>query len=80
MIEPAHCDVPNLDVVQIRLLVLLDVHIDGEMGVDIAHLVLEAFGDTNDEVVDDGLDCAESGHVLARAMVKFDIHDSLRGL
>ena len=49
-------EVSDLDLEQTSLLVLLDVDVDGEMGVDVAHLVLVALGDTNDQVVDDGSD------------------------
>ncbi len=44
----------------------------GEMGIDVAHLVLEALGDADDQVVDEGADCAEGGDVLADAMVDLD--------
>jgi hypothetical protein len=46
-------DIPDLQVVEVGLLVLLDVDVDGEMGVDVAHLVLVALGDAGDEVLDD---------------------------
>ncbi len=39
------------------------------MSVDVTHLVLEALGDTDDEVVDDGADGAEGSDTLARAVV-----------
>ena len=39
------------------------------MCVDVSHLVLEAFRDPNDQVVDEGFDCAECGHIFASAMV-----------
>lgn len=51
-------EVSDLDLPQIGLAVLLDVDVDGEMGVDVAHLVLEALGDTDDQVVDEGADCS----------------------
>lgn len=51
---------------------MLDVDIDGKMSVDVAHLVLEAFGDADDQVVDDGPDGAEGSDGLALAMVDFD--------
>jgi len=58
--DPAHNllanEVSDLDLEQTSLLVLLDVDVDWEMGIDIAHLVLEALGDADDQVVDDGAD------------------------
>ena len=41
-------NIPNLNLVQIGFLVLLNVDIDGEMGVDVSHLVLEAFRNADD--------------------------------
>lgn len=35
------------------------------MGVDVAHLILVALGDTNDQVVDEGADGSESGNILS---------------
>ena len=42
------------------------------MGVDVSHLVFEAFRDTDDHVVDEGLDGSESSDVLSGAMVEID--------
>ena len=50
------------------------------MGVDVAHLVLEALGDTDDHVVDERTDGTESGDVLAGTVVHLDLDDILRGL
>lgn len=50
----------------------LDVDVDGEMGVDVTHLVLEAAGNTDHEVVDDGADGAESSNTLAGTVVQLD--------
>ena len=44
---------PDLDLVQPCVVVLVDVDVDGKVGVDISHLVFEAFGDTDYEVVDE---------------------------
>lgn len=49
------------------------------MGVDVSHLVLEAFRDTDDQVVDDGADGSEGGDVLADTMVDVDGDDVLLG-
>jgi hypothetical protein len=50
------------------------------MGVDVSHLVSESLGDTDDQVVDEGSDSAESGDVLARTMVELDVDDARLGL
>lgn len=72
--------IPDLNHPEAGVVVLLKVDVDGEMGVDVAHLVLEALGDTNDHVVDDGADGAQSGDVLAAAVVHLDLDDILGGL
>ena len=46
--------------------------VDGEMGVDVAHLVLKALCHTNDQVVDDGTDGSEGSDLLSGAMVNLD--------
>ena len=72
-----HWHIPDLDLPVARLGVLVQVDVDGEMGIDVAHLVLEALGDTDDQVVDDGADGAEGGNVLADAVVDLDADDVL---
>jgi hypothetical protein len=47
------------------------------MCVDVSHLVLEALGDANDQVVDEGSDSSEGSNVLSRAVVEFDVDDIL---
>lgn len=69
--------VANLDLVQTGLVVLVQVDVDGEMGVHIAHLVLEALGHANDQVVDQRPDRAESGDILAAAVVDLDLDNVL---
>jgi hypothetical protein len=49
-------------------LIIGDNNVDGEMGVDEAHLVLVTLGDTDDHVVDQGADGAEASNVLALAV------------
>ena len=66
-------NVPNVDLKKPGLGVLLDVDVDGEMGVDVSHLVPETFGHTNDQIVEDSLDCSQRSHVLTRAMVKLNV-------
>lgn len=73
------CSIPDLDLKQTGLAVLLQVDVDGEMGVDVSHLVLEALGDTSDHVLDDGADSAKAGDLLAHTMVKLDGDDVLLG-
>jgi len=68
-------EVSDLNLKQTGLLVFLNIDVDREMGVDVSHLVLEAFCDTNDQVVDDGSHCAEGGDVLSGAVVEFDVDD-----
>ena len=68
------CDssIPNLNIYQAGLRVLLNVDVDGKMGVDVAHLVLKAAGNTGDKVVDDGADGTDSSDALAGTVVQFD--------
>jgi hypothetical protein len=50
------------------------------MCVDISHLVLKALGNTNNQVVDESADCAESSDVLAGTVVQLDVDDILLGV
>ena len=72
-------EVADLDVGAAGLSVLLEVDVDGEMGVDVAHLVQEATGNTDDQVVDDGADGAEGSNTLASTVVQLDRDDVLLG-
>lgn len=47
------------------------------MCVDVSHLILEALGNTNNQVVDESTDCAESSDVLAGTVVQLDVDDIL---
>jgi hypothetical protein len=49
--------------------------IDRKMGIDVTHLVLEALGNANDHVVDNGSDGSDACDMLAVAMVhdKFEL-------
>lgn len=47
------------------------------MCIDVSHLVLEALGDANDQIVDEGSDSSESSNILSRAVVEFDVDDIL---
>jgi len=73
-------EVADLDLVQAGLGVLLDVDVDGEMGVHVAHLVLEAPGHADDHVVDQRAHGAQRRDVLARAVVQLDVDDVLLGV
>ena len=70
--------VPNVNLEQASLRVLLDVDIDGKMCVDISHLVFETPSDADYEVVDEGLDCSKSGDVLPSTMMQLDVHNVFR--
>lgn len=71
--------IPDLDLVQVGLAVLLDVDVDGEMCVHVAHLVLEAAGNTDDQVVDDSTDGSEGSDSLAGTVVQLNRDDVLLG-
>ena len=73
-------NIPDLHLKQTSLAVLLDVYVDGEMSVDISHLILEAFRDTNDQVVDEGSDCAEGGDILSGTVVQLNLDDIFLGM
>jgi hypothetical protein len=51
------------------LTVVVDDTVDGEMRIDVTHLVLETLGDTSDHVVDKRADSTDTGNVLATTMV-----------
>jgi hypothetical protein len=72
-------EVSDLDFVQIGLRVLLNVDVDGKVSVDVAHLVQETAGNTNDQVVDEGTDSTEGSNALANAMVELDGDGGLVG-
>lgn len=67
-VDPAHPllaeEVPDLETGA----VLLDDHVDGEMGVDGSALVLEAEGNTLDHVVNDRLGGSQASQVLASSV------------
>lgn len=73
-------EVSDLHLEQTGLLVLVQVDVDGEMGVDVAHLVLESLGDTGDQVLDDGADGSESGDILTVAVMNLDGDGVLLGV
>lgn len=68
-------EVADLDDEVSGLVILLNVDVDWEMGVDVTHLVLEALGDTDDHVVDQGADGTESGDILAGTVVELNVDE-----
>ena len=77
ILPPVDFDIPDLNLIQACLAILVHVDVDGEMCVDVSHLVLETLGDANDQVVDESSDCAEGGDVLPGTVVQFDVDDIL---
>lgn len=47
------------------------------MCVDVTHLVFEALGDTDNQVVNQSSDCAKSGDILAGTVMKLDLDNIL---
>lgn len=72
-------DIPDLNL-ENAIGVLVNVDVDGKVCIDVSHLVLEALGDTNDQVVDDGSDGTEGSNVLADTVVNVDGNNVLLGL
>lgn len=64
--------IPDLNLEVASLGVLLNVHVDGKVSIDVTHLVQETAGDTDDQVVDEGTDSSESGNTLASTVVQLD--------
>lgn len=50
------------------------------MGVDVSHLVLEAFRNAGDQVINECSDRSEGSDALARTVVEFDINDVFGGV
>lgn len=73
-------EVADLNLPEASVLALVDVDVDGEMRIDVAHLVLEALCHTNHHVVDDGLDGSQGGDILAVAVVDLDRDGVLGGV
>lgn len=65
---------------QASLVVLVHINVNGEMCVHESHLVLEALGDANDQVVDEGSDRSEGGDILPGAVVQLDVDEILLGV
>jgi hypothetical protein len=71
--------IPDLNLEDTSLAVLLNVHVDGKMGVDVTHLVQESAGNTDDQIVDEGTDSAEGSNTLANAVMQLDGNGALVG-
>ena len=63
---------PDINLKEPRLFILLDIDIYWEMSIYVAHFVLEPSGDSNDQVVNESFDGPESSDILSSAVVKFD--------
>lgn len=57
-----------------------DVNVDGEMGIDISHLVSVTLGNTGNQVLDKRLDGTESSNVLSLTVVDRDLDKAVRDL
>lgn len=71
--------IPDLNLGAAGLGVLLDVDVDGKVSVHVAHLVQEAAGDTDNQVVDEGADSTEGSDTLADTVVQLDRDHVLLG-
>lgn len=63
---------PNIHIKTVSLGVLLDIDVDREMSVDVAHFVLESPRHADDHVVDECLDSTECSDIFPRAVMEFD--------
>eukprot|EP00914_Ancora_sagittata_P009838 GHVO01018696.1.p2 GENE.GHVO01018696.1~~GHVO01018696.1.p2 ORF type:complete len:152 (+),score=33.98 GHVO01018696.1:75-530(+) len=73
-------EVPDLNNPKASVVVLVKVDVDGEMGVDVAHLVFVSLCDADDQVVDEGANSAEGSDTLARAVVQLDLDERRLGV
>ena len=69
LVLPHEYSIPDFHVVQASLRILFDVHVDWKMCIDVSHLVLEAFRDPNNQVVDNSFHRAECRNIFSSAMV-----------
>lgn len=72
--------VSDLHLPQASLLALVQVDVDGKMGIDVSHLVLEALCHADNHVLDDRSDGSQRGNVLTVAMVDLDRDGVLLGV
>lgn len=71
--------IPDLHNRAASLWVGLNVDVDGEVSVDVTHLVLEATGNADHQVVNDGADGTEGSNTLAGTVVQLDGDNVLLG-
>jgi hypothetical protein len=64
-------NVPNLHFVH-PLRVLLNIDINRKMRIYVTHLILEASRNSDNEILNERLDGAKRGHILARSVVQLD--------
>ena len=69
--------IPDLNIPQPSVRMLVQVDVDREMRIHISHLVLEAFCHADDEVVDECADGAEGSDIFAAAVVELDVDEVL---
>jgi hypothetical protein len=62
-------DTPDFNFKQTSLVVLLNVDVDGKMGVDISHLVFVSLRHTNDHIVDQCSHSSERSDIFSRSVV-----------
>ena len=62
-------NIPDIHLVKPGFRILLEVDVDGEVGIHVAHLVFETLGDANYQVVNDGFDSPKCGNVLPCAVM-----------
>jgi hypothetical protein len=73
-------NIPDLNLVQTSLAVLVHVDVDGEMCVDVSHLIFKTLCDTNNQVVNEGSDGSEGSDILSGAVVELDVDNVLLGV
>ena len=69
LVLPDKYSIPDFHVVQASLRILFNVHVDWKMCIDVSHLVLEAFRDPNNQVIDNSFHRAKCRNIFSSAMV-----------
>ena len=65
-------NIPDFDLVNASLLVLIDIDVDGKMRVYVAHLVFVTLRDTGDHVLDDRANSSKAGDGFACTVMHFN--------